>query len=204
MLSRICYTCGILTPRAHCHNIIGEDFYRCDRCKEKGRTEPAQDEDAKFGEIPPELSNLSPVEKNLIAITQVHQSMFDLPKSSSRGLRGRVYVAPLDKPQAVDLLANLSELQAALGTADGKVHFRIQGSAGDALLARPSKLVAALHFLAKKHASYKSNAQVKACIAELTKPTTTDDDAALVDMDYNFFTHGGPAPVGCRVEELQQ
>eukprot|EP00971_Amphidinium_carterae_P019131 376693-Amphidinium_carterae.1 len=64
-----------------------------------------------LGAIPPELQGLSLREEQLLAKVQLTECLYHMPRSGACGLRGRVFVAPLETPQVVDVLRELKVVE---------------------------------------------------------------------------------------------
>eukprot|EP00971_Amphidinium_carterae_P186983 3711642-Amphidinium_carterae.1 len=100
---------------------------------------------------PAALLGLTYLEKRLISFMRVNEFLIDLPTSKAPGQFGRVYVCPVDEPDAV---AVLKELNAA-SVRDGVIYvIPPSGQGATALPVRPAKLLAALEYLSTHNEHY--------------------------------------------------
>ena len=236
-LSRVCGHCGVLSPEHHRRRLVAvenipacmqmllcdgdDDVHICDKCYElltstsKQESEPhrtAVSRDAVVtAATPPELGELTPAERRLLALIEINVVMVHMPKGGTSAQKGGTYVAPLEQPRACDLFAQ----DEFLNVVDGVLYYRPRGMASEmAVPVRAAKLLTAFEYLIRTNPLYtatlvltrkmkSAEARLRKLVARNTFNAEAEADAqAQVNADTVYFTQGGPAPVGATVQGL--
>ena len=157
-LSRICKTCGSMTPARHCRPTGPAQTPSCRNCREnKTRFRlPA------LLPVPPPLQQLKPIEQHLLAMARISQVVLDkLPSGGPSAQWGRMYAVLMEDPCICDVLTG------AVLQEDGTV--QVQGV--DGLTESPARLENlhnALNELRTLHKLYRNSPAVHEAIEKMS------------------------------------
>ena len=170
-LSKACEECSTLTPARYCCLSRAMQKQACKNCREKKTSYKLPP----LPPIPPTLAALSYLERRLLAMAKVDQTLIDkLPSGGPSAQWGRMYIVPHDEPSLCNVLEG-AELRE-----DGAVYVEgVQGML--ASTARLQHLQAALQTLKAQHQAYQDNAAVDAALASMARilaqlPAALPDD----------------------------
>jgi len=170
-LSKACEECSTLTPARYCCLSRAMQKQACKNCREKKTSYKLPP----LPPIPPTLAALSYLERRLLAMAKVDQTLIDkLPSGGPSAQWGRMYIVPHDEPSLCNVLEG-AELRE-----DGAVYVEsVQGML--ASTARLQYLQAALQTLKAQHQAYQDNAAVDAALATMARilaqlPAALPDD----------------------------
>ena len=170
-LSKACAECSTLTPGKYCCLSRTMQKQACKNCREKTTSYKLPP----LPPIPPTLAALSYLERRLLAMAKVDQTLIDkLPAGGPSAQWGRMYVVPHDEPSLCNVLEG-AELRE-----DGAVYVEgVQGML--ASTARLQHLQAALQTLKAQHQAYGDSAAVDAALATMARilaqlPAALPDD----------------------------
>ena len=200
-LSKVCSLCRVLTPAEHCKTVLqNEEGSVCRKCLERDavRALPAA------APMPPELRNLTFIEKRLISFVRVDEYLLDLPTNNVPGQWGRAYVTPLEIPDACNIMADVT-------FSNGVIYISLGGRHEEQPLpVRPRKLMRALTYLLEHHPRYtstpKTRQNVQEAINRLTEIDRDENNPAhpAIEVQHNALTHGGPPPPDAVMTELRK
>ena len=200
-LSRVCTLCRVLTPAEHCKTKLPDtEGLACRKCmdSDQNRRLPMP------GAMPLELRNLTYLEKRLISFMRVNECLLDLPTNHVPGQYGRVYVTPLEKPDACNILKDAT-------FENGRIFITFAGKREERPTpVRPRKLAQALLHLKANHPRYSCTPEIKSevetAIANLLliDQDENDPEHPAAEVQHNALTYGGPPPPDAILTELKK
>ena len=201
-LSRVCGLCKVLTPAAHC--FVRLESLRggvaCRRClstdKDRLLPQPAP--------VPLVLKSLTYMENRLISFVRVNEFLLDLPTNQVPGQWGRVYVTPLEEPDACFIMRDVA-------LRDGTLYVvPVPGMEETPLPVRPRVLVAALQYLLNHHPRYWATSGIKDNVEEALRKlcdASKEENHPHIEaegLEVDNFTQGGPQAAGANLVHLRQ
>ena len=154
--------------------------------------------------MPDELRNLTFIEKRLISFMRVNEFLLDLPTNHVPGQWGRVYVTPLEEPDACHIMEGTT-------VKDGVIYIASGGHQENAALpARPGKIAKALQYLLDNHPRYSATPAIKKSVEDAIHELAAceheenNPEHPASEIQDNALTHGGPMPAGAVAAELKK
>ena len=142
--------------------------------------------------MPVELRYLTYLEKRLISFMRVNECLLDLPTNSVPGQYGRVYVTPLETPDACSILKDAT-------IEDGRIFITFAGKREERPTpVRPRKLAEALGYLRHNHPRYSSTEEIKSEVDRAIENLSSidreenDPDHPATEVQHNALTYGVP------------
>ena len=158
-LSRVCKSCGTLSPAKHCRPTAPAQIPTCRNCREnktKFRLPPLLP-------VPLPLQQLKPIEQHLLAMARISQVVLDkLPSGGPSAQWGRMYAVLMEDPCICEVLSG------AVLEEDGTVH--VQGI--DGMTESPARLEnqhSALQELQTRHKLYQNSSAVHEAISKMNR-----------------------------------
>ena len=200
-LSKVCGLCRVLTPAEHCKtSLSGVKGSVCRKCTTSDADRRLPSPDA----MPVELQNLTFLEKRLISFMRVDEYILDLPTNQVPGQWGRVYVTPLEIPDACNIMQNVT-------FRDGVIYIGYAGRQEEQPLpVRPKKIAGALKYLMEHHPRYTSTEKTRRNVEDAIQRLEDIDreennpEHPAVELQHNALTHGGPPPPDAVITELKR